>query len=128
MNQRVMSQRVFGLQVHVHAQTIVQAAALAQSIADQVDVALYAETEAQLRAGVSLQGRHYLLAQGNAEWLDRLFVAPRSPNLSGVIALIDPDAGTPTQPELSLAGADACLPASASPAEVMAALKALALT
>ncbi len=123
-----MSQWVYGLQVHVHAQTVVQAAVLAQSIADQVDVALYVETEAQLRAGVSLQGRHYLLARGSAEWLGRLFVAPRSRNLSGVIALIDSDADTQAQPECSLAGADTCLPASASPTEVMSAFKALTLS
>ena len=122
-----MNQRVFGLQVHVHAQTVVQAAVLAQSIADQVDVALYVETEPQLRAGVSLQGRHYLLAQGSAEWLGRLLVAPRSPNLSGVIALVDAAAGAPAQPGLSLAGADTCLPASASPTEVLSAFKILAL-
>lgn len=123
-----MNQRVFGLLVHVHAQTVVQAAVLAQSVADQLDVALYVETEAQLRAGYSLQGRHCLLVQGSAEWLGRLFVVPRSPHLAGVVALLDPDADAQAQPKLLLAAVDLCLPASASPAELVSAVKALTLS
>ncbi|MBB1627147.1 hypothetical protein A9974_18115 [Achromobacter sp. UMC71] len=107
--------------MHVHAQTIGQAAVLARSIADQAQVALYVETEAQLRAGFSLHGRHYLLVQGHAEWLDRLFTVPCSPYLSGVIVLLEPGAGTPPR----LAGIDRCLPSSASPDDIMAVVKAL---
>lgn len=119
-----MSQRLFGVHVHVHAQTIGQAAILARSIADQAQVALYVETEAQLRAGFSLHGRHYLLVQGCAEWLHRLFAVPRSPHLSGVIALLEPGAGTPPR----LAGIDTCLPSSASPDDIMAVFRALTLS
>ncbi len=123
-----MRQPMSGLHVHVHAQTIVQAAVLARSIADQAQVALYVETEAQLRAGFSLHGWHYLLVQGCAEWLDRLFTVPSSPYLSGVIALLEPGAGTPAWPDSRFAGIDACLPSSASPDDIMAVLQALTLS
>ena len=94
--------------LHVHAQHIDRAARLAASIRDSVSaICFYAETQASLyaRAGAG----HYLLVEGESAWLQRFFAIPHCPQVSGVVALVNDDAGPADLARLMLADADICL-------------------
>ena len=112
--------------LHVHAQHIDRAARLAASIRDSVSaICFYAETQASLYARARA-GRHYLLVEGESAWLQRFFAIPHCPQVSGVVALVNDDAGPADLARLMLADADICLQGSAHPRVILAALSALA--
>ena len=71
-------------------------------------------------------GRHYLLVEGESAWLQRFFAIPHCPQVSGVVALVNDDAGPADLARLMLADADICLQGSAHPRVILAALSALA--
>jgi hypothetical protein len=113
--------------LHVHAQHIDRAARLAASIRDSVSaICFYAETQASLYARAGAPGRHYLLVEGESAWLQRFFAIPHCPQVSGVVALVNDDAGPADLARLMLADADICLQGSAHPRVILAALSALA--
>ena len=89
-------------------------------------ICFYAETQASLYARAGAPGRHYLLVEGESAWLQRFFAIPHCPQVSGVVALVNDDAGPADLARLMLADADICLQGSAHPRVILAALSALA--
>lgn len=113
--------------LHVHAQYLDRAERLATCLKESVaTVSLYAETQASLYARAGAPGRHYLLVEGRSSWLLRFLAVPHCPRLAGVIAIVSDRAGSADRAKLLLAGADVCLPGSAVPREMVAALSVLA--
>ncbi len=113
--------------LHVHAQYLDRAERLATCLKESVaTVSLYAETQASLYARAGAPGRHYLLVEGRSSWLLRFLAVPHCPRLAGVIAIVSDRAGSADRAKLLLAGADVCLPGSALPREMVAALSVLA--
>ncbi|NMU89438.1 hypothetical protein HGQ98_06065 [Achromobacter ruhlandii] len=113
--------------LHIHAQYIDRAARLADNLRESIaSLSLYADTQASLYARSGAPGRHYLLVEGRSLWLQRFFAVPHCPQLSGVIAIVTDRPGSAERSKLLLADADMCLPGSALPREIVAALSALA--
>ncbi|MGE4438518.1 hypothetical protein [Achromobacter sp.] len=111
----------------MHAQYLDRAERLATCLKESVaTVSLYAETQASLYARAGAPGRHYLLVEGRSSWLLRFLAVPHCPRLAGVIAIVSDRAGSADRAKLLLAGADVCLPGSAVPREMVAALSVLA--
>ncbi|MBB1627534.1 hypothetical protein [Achromobacter sp. UMC71] len=112
--------------LHVHAQYIDRAPVLAARLQEAVPaIHFYTDTQASLYARAGGAGRHYLLVEGRSQWLLRFSSVPHCPQLSGVIALVTDKASSGDRAKLMLAGVDICLPGTAQPREIVAALSVL---
>lgn len=121
-----MANLAFLHSLHVHAQYIDRASALAASLREAVPaISFYTDTQASLYAQDSRTGRHYLVVEGRSQWLLRFFAIPHCPRISGVIVLITDKALSGDRAKLLLAGVDICLPGTAQPREIVAALSVL---
>ncbi|RBL80600.1 hypothetical protein DDE05_50015 [Streptomyces cavourensis] len=113
-------------QLHLHAQYIDRAPTLAASLREAVpSIRFYTDTQASLYARAGGAGRHYLLVEGRSPWLLRFFSLPHCPQISGVVAVVTDKASSGERARLLLAGVDICLPGSAQPREIVAALSVL---
>ncbi len=112
--------------LHVHAQYVDRAPRLAAGLREAVPaIYFYTDTQASLYARAGGAGRHYLLVEGRSQWLLRFFSVPHCPQLAGVIAVITDKVSSGDRAKLMLADVDICLPGTAQPREIVAALSVL---
>lgn len=110
----------------MHAQYLGRAPSLAAGLRESVPaISFYTETQAGLYARAGGNGKHFLLVEGRSPWLLRFFSLPHCPQIAGVIALVMDKASSSDRSRLLLADADICLPGTAQPREIVAALLAL---